>query len=144
MLVLVVVVVEFVLVVLPLVEFVVVVEFVEVLLPPPLFDGLIVAAGVMVLAGDEVVFVLLVELVVLVVFVVFVASLGQAAPNKPNVKTAERAITFFISIIFSCLLQRIYIYLLFNDRPKTVEFLNLFWNNGQYKRQRFTSQLKKW
>jgi hypothetical protein len=42
---------------------------------------------------------------------VFVGSLGQAAPNKPNVKTAERAITFFISIKFSCLLQRMYIYL---------------------------------
>ena len=38
-------------------------------------------------------------------------SLGQAAPNKPNVKTAERAITFFISIIFSCLLQRMYVYI---------------------------------
>lgn len=105
---LVVVVVEFERVVLPLVEFVVVVEFVvEVLLPPPVeFDiGLIVAAGVAVLVVVELV--LLVELVVLVVFD---DSPGQAAPNKPNVKTAERAITFFISIIFSCLLQRIYIY----------------------------------
>jgi hypothetical protein len=37
-------------------------------------------------------------------------SPGQAAPNKPNVKTAERAITFFISIKFSCLLQRMYTY----------------------------------
>lgn len=74
----------------------------------PLFDGLMFVAGVIVAAGDEVV--LLVVLVVLVVFVVFVDSPGHAAPNKPNVKTAERAITFFISIKFSCLLQRMYIY----------------------------------
>ncbi len=141
MLLVLVVVVEFDFVVLPLlVEFVVVVLVVLLVLLPPLVVGLI--AGVMVDAGDEVV-VLLVVLVVFVVFVVFDDSPGQAAPNKPNVKTAERAITFFISIIFSCLLQRNYLYLLFNDRPKTVEFLNLFWNNGQYKRQRFTSQPKK-
>jgi hypothetical protein len=44
--------------------------------------------------------------------VLVVSLLGQAAPNKPNVKTAERAITFFISIKFSCLLQRMYIYLI--------------------------------
>jgi hypothetical protein len=57
--------------------------------------------------------------VVVVVFDVFLGAFvavfvllspGQAAPNKPNVKTAERAITFFISIKFSCLLQRMYIY----------------------------------
>jgi hypothetical protein len=50
----------------------------------------------------DVVVVLLVELPATFVF----DSPGQAAPNKPNVKTAERAITFFISIKFSCLLQR--------------------------------------
>ena len=133
--------VEFDFVVLPLVvEFVVVVVVEELLLL--LFDiGLVVVAGV-VAAGDAV-------LAGLVVFALFVAVLvfdspGQAAPNKPNVKTAERAITFFISIIFSCLLQRMFIFILFNDRPKTVEFLNLFWNNGQYKRQKLRSQLKKW
>ena len=68
-----------------------------------------VLAGVMVLAGAEV-------LAGFVVFVLLAAvftfdSPGQAAPNKPNVKTAERAITFFISIKFSCLLQRMYVYL---------------------------------
>jgi hypothetical protein len=57
-----------------------------------------------------------VPLALLVVVVVLLTELpvlltlaplsGQAAPNKPNVKTAERAITFFISIKFSCLLQR--------------------------------------
>ncbi len=88
--------------------FVVVLVVVVLLLLPPPFDGLIFVAGVMVDAGDEV--------VVLFVFALLVAVLvlsppGQAAPNKPNVKTAERAITFFISIIFSCLLQRMYVYL---------------------------------
>jgi hypothetical protein len=140
--VLVVVVVEFAILLPPLTLVVVVdepFEFVDVVLTDEVFDGLLI--GVMVDAGDEVV-VLFAFVLALVAVLVF-DSPGQAAPNKPNVKTAERAITFFISIIFSCLLQRIYIYLLFNDRPKTVEFLNLFWNNGQYKRQRFTSQLKK-
>ena len=66
---------------------------------------------------------LLTELPVLVVFAPL--SPGQAVPNKPNVKTAERAITFFISIKFSCLLQRMYIYLLFNDLPKKVVSLKL-------------------
>ena len=56
--------------------------------------------------------VFVVRLTELVTVFVFVDSPGQAAPNKPNVKTAERAITFFISIKFSCLLQRIYIYLI--------------------------------
>lgn len=113
-------------------------EFVDVVLTVEVLPaGLL--AGVMVDAGDEAGLLVFALLVAVLVF----DSPGQAAPNKPNVKTAERAITFFISIIFSCLLQRIYIYLLFNDRPKTVEFLNLFWNNGQYKRQIFLSQLNK-
>jgi len=62
------------------------------------------AAGVAVLAGAAFVF------LGAFVLLVFDGVSGQAAPNKPNVKTAERAITFFISIIFSCLLQRMYIY----------------------------------
>src|SRR6185369_10820849 len=45
-------------------------------------------------AGDETVFVF--DLAALLGALVLPASLGQAAPNKPNVKTAERAITFFI------------------------------------------------
>jgi hypothetical protein len=138
-------VVVFVLVVLPA-PLVVVVFVVLVVVDDPLllvFDVFDVEAGVIVDIGDEVVFVLLVVLVVLVVVLVF-DSPGHAAPNKPNVKTAERAITFFISIKFSCLLQRMYIYLLFNDLPRKVEFLNLFWNNGQYKRQILRSQLGKW
>jgi hypothetical protein len=108
-------VVVFVLVVLPVfVVELVVVEFIVVLPPvlPPVFD-----IGDMVAAGDEVVMVLVVVLVtvlvtvlVLLVFALLVFdSPGQAAPNKPNVKTAERAITFFISIIFSCLLQRMFL-----------------------------------
>lgn len=79
--------------------------FVEVLLTVEVFAGVIDDAGDAVFAG----FVALV-LPPLVAVLVF-DSPGQAAPNKPNVKTAERAITFFISIIFSCLLQRMYIYL---------------------------------
>jgi len=63
------------------------------------------AGDEVVFAGDEVVFAGLA-----LVLLVFDGVSGQAAPNKPNVKTAERAITFFISIIFSCLLQRMYIY----------------------------------
>jgi len=95
------------------------------------FAGVIVAAGV-VAAGVAVATGLLTLVPVLLLLA---AGSGQAAPNKPNVKTAERAITFFISIKFSCLLQRMYVYLLFNDLPRKVESLNLFWNNGQYKRQ---------
>jgi hypothetical protein len=67
--------------------------------------AVLAGAGVEVLAGA-----VFAGLLVLVVLLVLVPSLGQAAPNKPNVKTAERAITFFISIKFSCLLQRMYIY----------------------------------
>ena len=92
-------------VLLPPLTFVVVVvvpfEFVDVVFTAAVFVGIGVEAGV---AG------LVVFVFVLVVVLVF-DSPGQAAPNKPNVKTAERAITFFISIIFSCLLQRMYIYL---------------------------------
>ena len=108
--------------------FVVVVVLVPVVVLPPVFAGLIVAAGVVagVVAG---------LLTLAGALLLLAAGSGQAAPNKPNVKTAERAITFFISIKFSCLLQRMYIYLLFNDLPKKVESLKLFWNNGQYKRQ---------
>ena len=62
----------------------------------------VVAAGVAVFAG---------LLALLGALLLFAAGSGQAAPNKPNVKTAERAITFFISIKFSCLLQRMYVYL---------------------------------
>jgi hypothetical protein len=78
------------------VEFVVVV-FVVVVVLPPLVVVFVVVFVVAVLAG-------------LFVLLVLVLLSGQAVPNKPNVKTAERAITFFISIIFSCLLQRMYIY----------------------------------
>lgn len=62
--------------------------FVDVLFTVEVFAG-VVAAGLAVLAG-----------LVLVLFAaVFVFdSPGQAAPNKPNVKTAERAITFFIRL----------------------------------------------
>ncbi len=78
-------------VVLVVVVFVVVVE-------PPLFVVVFVVVDVFdMFAG-------------LLVLLVFDGVSGQAAPNKPNVKTAERAITFFISIKFSCLLQRMYTY----------------------------------
>ncbi len=75
----------------------------------PLFDGLILVAGVIVDAGDVAG---LLTFVFVFVAVLVLVSPGQAAPNKPNVKTAERAITFFISIKFSCLLQRMYVYLI--------------------------------
>jgi hypothetical protein len=70
-----------------------------------------VTVVVVVLVVVEAPFALLVVVVVLLtelpeLLTLAPPSLGQAAPNKPNVKTAERAITFFISIIFSCLLQR--------------------------------------
>lgn len=61
-----------------------------------LIAGLIVAIGDAVLAGI-VVFIGLFILELLAVLT-FTSVLGQAAPNNPNVKTAERAITFFISI----------------------------------------------
>ena len=101
-----VVVVEFDLVVvtLPLALVVVVVFDVVVVVLPLL--GAIVGAGVAVFAG-----VTFAGLLALPLAALFDAGSGQAAPNKPNVKTAERAITFFISIKFSCLLQRMYIYL---------------------------------
>lgn len=92
----------------PLVFVVVLVVVVLLLLPPP-FDGLVFVAGDMFAAGD--VFVIGDLFAFALVAVLVFASPGQAAPNKPNVKTAERAITFFISIIFSCLLQRMYVYL---------------------------------
>jgi hypothetical protein len=100
---------------------VVVLEFID-LLPPltfvvvvvvPVFEldddvvDVAVLAGVMVLTGAVLTGFVFVLLAAVFVFV----SPGQAAPNKPNVKTAERAITFFISIKFSCLLQRMYVYL---------------------------------
>ena len=105
------------------VELVVVVVFVRVVLPLVLFvvdvllvvefvvDVLLVAAGVEagVEAGVDVFAGLLTLPLAGALFVPLLS--GQAAPNKPNVKTAERAITFFISIKFSCLLQRMYIYL---------------------------------
>ena len=67
--------------------------------------GAIVGAGVAVFAG-----VTFAGLVLPLPALFDVPPSGQAAPNKPNVKTAERAITFFISIKFSCLLQRIYLF----------------------------------
>jgi len=95
---------DLVVVTLPLALVVVVVFDVVVVVLPLL--GAIVGAGVAVFAG-----VTLAGLV-LPLPALFVPLLsGQAAPNNPNVKTAERAITFFISIKFSCLLQRMYIYL---------------------------------
>ena len=107
LLVFVVVVVEFDLVVVTLpLEFVVVVVLL-VLVELPVFAGLMVAIGVAVFAGAT--FAGLLALPLPALF--DVPPSGQAAPNKPNVKTAERAITFFISIKFSCLLQRMYIYL---------------------------------
>ena len=113
-------------VVLPLAEFEVVVVLVVVLEPlllPPLAGVTLagVIAGVAVDAGLDAVFDLLAFEAPLPALFVAVLS-GQAAPNKPNVKTAERAITFFISIKFSCLLQRMYIFYLFYDPPKKVVF----------------------
>ncbi len=35
---------------------------------------------------------------------------GQAAPNKPNVKTAERAITFFIRLYSPVFFKECYVY----------------------------------
>jgi hypothetical protein len=99
----------FVLVTLPL-TFVVVTELVVVFVEP--FATFVVVVFVVVVTPFAllvVVVVLLTELPELVTFAPL--SPGQAAPNKPNVKTAERAITFFISIKFSCLLQRMYMYL---------------------------------
>jgi len=92
------------LVTLPL-AFVIVVELV-VELGEPLVTVVVVwfVVVVVLFALLVVVVVLLTELPELVTFAP--PSLGQAAPSKPNVKTAERAITFFISIKFSCLLQR--------------------------------------
>jgi hypothetical protein len=120
----VVVVVEFDLVVLPfvfVVEVVLVVDVVE-----PLVLLVLVAAGVEAGVEAGVAVAAFAGLLVLPLPALFVPVLsGQAAPNKPNVKTAERAITFFISIKFSCLLQRMYIYLLFNDLPKKVVSLKL-------------------
>jgi hypothetical protein len=88
---------------LPALTFVVVVDvpfvLVDVVFTDEVFAG-VVAAGDMLVAG----------LFVLFAAVFVLSEPGQAAPNKPNVKTAERAITFFISIIFSCLLQRMYVY----------------------------------
>ena len=73
----------------------------------PVLAGLMVAIGVAVFAGAT-----LAGFVLPLPALFDVPPSGQAAPNKPNVKTAERAITFFISIKFSCLLQRMYIYLI--------------------------------
>lgn len=91
---------------LPALTFVVVwvvpLALVDVLFTVEVFAGVMVDAGVAVLLAFVFVFVAVLVLV----------SPGQAAPNKPNVKTAERAITFFISIKFSCLLQRMYVYLI--------------------------------
>jgi hypothetical protein len=125
---------ELLLVELPLVELV--------LIELPLVELVLVE---LVLAGDVVVTVFVVTVFVTVfvtvllafdvVLLVFVLSpAGQAAPNKPNVKTAERAITFFISIIFSCLLQRMLLNCLTTVLKQSCPS-NLFWNNGQYKRQ---------
>jgi hypothetical protein len=86
----------------------VVVVVLDVVVVLPVLAGLIVAIGVAVFAG--VTFAGLLTLPVLPALFDVPPS-GQAAPSKPNVKTAERAITFFISIKFSCLLQRMYIYL---------------------------------
>ena len=105
-----------------LLEFVVT-ELVVVFVVP--FETVVVVVLVVVVepfALLVVVVTLLVELPVLVVFAPL--SPGQAVPSKPNVKTAERAITFFISIKFSCLLQRMYTFL-FNDLPKKVVFFKL-------------------
>lgn len=89
-----VVVVVFVLVVLPVVVELLV-ELLTVVLPP-LFDGLLIGDIAGLDAGDAV-FAGLVVFALLVAVLVF-DSPGQAAPNKPNVKTAERAITFFIRL----------------------------------------------
>ena len=83
------------------------------------FDFMLVLSAGLVFVDVFVVFVVTVVFVVVVVFVVdvfavfagftlllFAGGSGQAAPNTPKIKTAERAKVFFIFIIFSCLLQR--------------------------------------
>lgn len=83
------------------------------------FDGAAVLAG----AGVDVFAGLLVELVELVEFV---AVSPQAAPRRPSVKTAERAITFFISINSPVFFKEYIFTLLFNDLPRKVVFLKPF------------------
>jgi hypothetical protein len=56
-------------------------------------------------------------------FAVLVPASPQAAPRRPIVKTAERAITFFISINSPVFFKEYMFTLLFNDLPKKVVFL---------------------
>ena len=101
---------------------------------PAVFDFVVLVVVVEPVFAGDVVVTVLVTVFVTVLVDVFLAELvavlvlsgpGQAAPNKPNVKTAERAITFFIRLNSPVFFKECMCTLLFYDRPRKVVFLKL-------------------